>query len=381
MNYFELKKACKKIYQKIKKDAEVDLWSFEEIKNPLNCKEELKKIIESELTSYDIDFKNRILSEFLNDGPLDKLLQDENITEVIVNSPSHIWYEKQGQLHKHTECFLSELTYNNFISRLCMEAKKEITLDTPFTDGSWRNFRLHIIAPPLTENNTHLTLRRQSKVVWSIERLEQAQFISAEQAQWLNEQIKNKKNLLIIGCTGSGKTSLINGCLQKVAKNERVLCIEDTSELVCPNEASSKLLTRTDTRKQLTNYDQNDLLRQTLRMRPDRLVLGEIRGEEAKDFLLLLSTGHRGSLSSLHASSAREALWRLEMLVQMATPQWSLNTIRRLIALSLHYIVFVEKADGFRKVHSAHEIKSYEENIGFVLSSIFEDSNTSLNLI
>ena len=373
MDYIQLKKSCEKVYHKMQKNADVDLLSLEEVKNPLHCKEELKKIVESELQSQPQNFKDRVLSEFLAEGPLEPLLQDEGVTEIIVNSPSSVWYEKQGELRRHTEVFLSDLTYNNFISRLCMEAKKEVTVNTPFTDGSWRNFRIHIITPPLTEESIHLTLRRQSKIVWSIDRLEQAQFMSQEQQKWLIEQIKIKKNLLIIGCTGSGKTSLINACLQEVDSNERVLCIEDTSELVVPNEISSKLITRKDVRKQLTDYDQNELLRQTLRMRPDRLVLGEIRSEEAKDFLLLLSTGHSGSLSSLHSSGAREALWRLEMLVQMAAPQWSLDTVRRLIALSLDYIIFVGKTNGLRKICNVHEIKSYEEGIGFILNALFED--------
>jgi pilus assembly protein CpaF len=182
--------------------------------------------------------------------------------------------------------------------------------------------------------------------------------------------VADKKNFLVIGPTGSGKTSLIDACLNSLKSNERVLILEDTFELRCPNPVSGKLMTRFDPNGVLPEITTYDLLRSALRMRPDRLVIGEIRGQEAKDYLLAISTGHAGSFSSLHASQASEALLRLEMLIQMAAPQWSLMAIRRLLMLSLDgFAVLARRRQDGSNFVGYWELSSLEEN-GIILEQL-----------
>jgi pilus assembly protein CpaF len=161
--------------------------------------------------------------------------------------------------------------------------------------------------------------------------------------------------------------------LQELPQNERVVVLEDTAEIVIPNDASTRLLTRHDSHGLLPTVDLTELLRQSLRMRPDRLVVGEVRSAEAKDLLLALSTGHQGSMGTLHASSASQAILRLEMLVQLGAPHWSLTTIRRLLGLSLNGIVVVGRnAQGERKLQSIYELSAVEET-GVLLDPVFQE--------
>ncbi|RYZ78974.1 MAG: CpaF family protein, partial [Proteobacteria bacterium] len=165
-------------------------------------------------------------------------------------------------------------------------------------------------------------------------------------------------------------TSLINALLQTIPSNERAVVIEDTPEIELPNTSSMKLITREDPQGILKSIDQGQLLKHSLRLRPDRIVMGEIRGGEAKDLLMALATGHGGSFGTLHASDARQALIRLEMLIQMGAPQWNLPAVRRLIHLSLDYILVVEKnAEGKRQFQGIYKICSLEEN-GFLIEKV-----------
>jgi pilus assembly protein CpaF len=182
--------------------------------------------------------------------------------------------------------------------------------------------------------------------------------------------VEQRKNFLIVGGTGTGKTSLINALLHTCSDNERALVIEDTAEIELPNLSSMKLLTRQDPQGILKPIDQGQLLCHALRLRPDRIVVGEIRGAEAKDLLMALATGHSGSFGSLHASDARQALIRLEMLIQMGAPQWSLSAVRRLIQLSLDYVLLVGKsANGERQFQGVFKICSLEET-GFLIEKV-----------
>ena len=172
-----------------------------------------------------------------------------------------------------------------------------------------------------------------------------------------------------MGGTSSGKTSFLQSLLQEFSKNERAVIIEDTQELNLPNSACCSLLTRQDPSGCVRDITMDDLLKRALRLRPDRLVIGEIRGPEAKSLLMALATGHDGSFGSMHARTASEALLRLEMLIQMGAPQWNLKSIRHLIAMTLQNIFVVEKLNGKRQLQGIYQISSLEEN-GIILQKL-----------
>nr|BFD68407.1 hypothetical protein HAGR004_34290 [Bdellovibrio sp. HAGR004] len=311
--------------------------------------------------------KARVLSEFHSWGPLEDLLEDESITEILVNGPMAIWFERQGQLHHHQDIFFSDLSYRNFLDRISHAAKAHITTEFPCADGRFADFRLSLVGAELTQSYPHLTLRRHPKNPWTFPRLAEHQWCSNEQVHALARLIAERKNFLVVGPTGSGKTSVLNSFLNLMPANERLVVIEDTSEISLPNNASLKLLTREDPQGVLPSVEQGQLVRRSLRLRPDRLVMGEVRGPEAKDFLMALATGHSGSFGTLHAQDAAQALIRLEMLIQMGAPQWSLTAIRRLIQMSLDYVIVAERTPtGQRRLKGVYRLCSLEEN-GFLL--------------
>ncbi|MBE8163371.1 MAG: CpaF family protein [Bdellovibrionaceae bacterium] len=362
--------AAKKLENLLRQHQSIDLASTDHINNPLYNKKMLQQLIEKNLSDLNMQEQERLLQDFLIYGPLHTLISNEGITEILCNGYNEIYYELDGKIIKHQDVFFSEHNYQSFIQRMLLETGQQINLEQPFSDGKWKNFRLHIIQPPLAHNNTLISLRRKAKENWTLKKLKNLGSITKKESDYLQNLVKTKKNLLIIGPTSSGKTALINALLQEVEHTERVLCIEDTDEISSPNALSGKLLTRNDPQKQLSNYSQTDLLKQSLRMRPDRLILGEIRSDEAKDFLMMLSTGHQGCMASLHADQAHQALWRLEMLIQMAAPQWNSSSIQKLISLSLNYVILIKKSGKQRQLKNIYEIKTYEDGIGFILEKI-----------
>src|SRR5690606_28842673 len=221
--------------------------------------------------------------------------------------------------------------------------------------------------PSISGKDYNLSIRKHRSKQWTTDELVLNNSITEAQLRFVQIAIKERKNFLVVGATGTGKTTFLNCCLSLISQNERIIIIEDTPELLVPNSLSSKLLTRKDSQGLLTPIELTDLIKESLRMRPDRLVLGEVRGPEAKDLLLALSTGHEGSIGTLHAVSAQEALIRLEMLIQLGAPQWNLDAIRRLIYFSLDYIICLERDQtGRRSVNSIYKLSGLE-SFGFLI--------------
>ena len=300
-------------------------------------------------------------------GPIQPLLQLEGINEILINSPKSIWYEWRGEMFQLKDQFYSKISFENFIHRICFESKIKLDLAEPTQDTQWKQFRLHIIRPPLTPSPC-LSLRAHPTQPWTFQKLRENHWSNSQGFLVMEELLKSKKSFLLIGPTGSGKTSVLNSCLKQLKQKERCLILEDTNEISPPNEISVKLLTRTNLNHGLKNYSLSDLVRQSLRMRPDRIIIGEMRGEEAKDFLMALSTGHGGGMSTLHAENPHQALLRLEMLIQLGAPQWNLHSIRSLIHLGLSHIISLNKN---RTLQSIHKISSLETN-GLLLENILE---------
>lgn len=343
-----------------------DTWSFDgrDLERP-NAEETLRQLI---LRAPE-NLRARLIHEFFNEGPLAIILETPNLQEIIVNGPDDIWIESEGRLWKHEDGFLSETTFKNFIDRLCSEAGVKIDLAQPFSDGRWRGFRVHIGCAPLTHCAYHLNLRRIPNNPWTLSGLLAAGWAPAPQVLLLKEMVRQRKNILFIGPTGCGKTTVLGACLKELNESERVVIIEDTDELARPNSASSKLLTRPMSTPALPEVTLTDLVRQSLRMLPSRLVMGEVRGSEAKDLLMALATGHSGSLGTLHASDPKQALLRLEMLVQLGAPQWNLQAIRQLIQLSVDTLVVCGNENGHRKLDGIYRVAALE-SFGFLLEPL-----------
>ncbi len=315
--------------------------------------------------------KQRILSEFSSFGPLDSILNESDINEIIINGKDHIFYEKYGRILKMKDGFLSKVTFYNIVEKIGTQAKITVNLKKPFNEGKWGPFRVHILCPPIVKEDFHICLRRHPKSLWTFEKLEKQNWAPQTAIDIVRQFVHNKLNFLIVGSTSSGKTSVLNACLQEAQNNERIISIEDIDEIVLPNKTSTKLLSQTHPESSKALIDQQSLVRQSLRLRPDRIVMGEVRGEEAKDLLLALATGHRGSIGTLHGNSHKQALWKMETLAQMGAPQWQSSTIQKLIFSSLNGLIILEKREGLRVLKGIYKITALESS-GFLFETLFE---------
>lgn len=331
----------------------------------LKQKHNFKYDWQEDLKSTDTTTRLRIENEFLGYGPLNTLLLDPEITEILANGFDKIFYEKAGILYQHEDHFYSEQTYNSMLDRLAQKCETYLNREKPFIEVQLGNLRITIIFSEISRGYPLLSIRVQPEFNWSLPALFKNNFFNQNQLNIITKILQTKKNFLVVGGTGSGKTSFMQALLGQINTLERMVIIEDTQELRLPNQVSVSLLTRQDPSQTVQDIGMDDLLKRSLRLRPDRLVIGEIRGSEARSLLLALSTGHDGSFGSLHARSAQEAMLRLEMLIQMGAPQWSLSSIRKLIAMTVQNIIVLEKSckktGGIRKIKGIFEISSLEE--------------------
>lgn len=348
------------------KNQSMKEFTFEGMQSEGQNDVDLSAWIEPHIMELDDTTRTRIQSEFLGFGPIERLLNNDSVTEILINSKNDIWFETKGTLNQLNDKFYCDFTYQLFLSKLLSRVDGVIDKETPILDRPMDSFRLCIVDECLTQRNSVISIRRHPRAQWTLLKLKEAGWCSDQDVDLLNQLIQNRKRFLIIGPTGCGKTSVINALLAQTDPNCRSIIIEDTSEITSINSCSIKLITRTQ-RSQLVDINQSDLVKSSLRLRPDRIIMGEIRGTEAKDFLMALSTGHDGSFGSLHASDPQQALIRLEMLIQMGAPQWSLDAIRKLIFLSLDGIlVLAKEPSGQRVFKGAYQITSLESS-GFLL--------------
>jgi pilus assembly protein CpaF len=323
----------------------------------------------------DPSFQNtvRTLREELEGlGPLDRLLADQTINEILVNNFETIYFERQGVLHRNSEAFSCPATLNRAIRFLLLKLDRTADRRFPLTDGTLSDgTRVHIALPPVTQAPT-ISLRKHRLGHWKMPHLVKAGMFSEKQADRFQMWVAERKNILVCGPTGSGKTTLLRALLDLVPEEERLVVLEDTPELGLSGPQAVTLFTREDPQGLAPPIDLNLLLRNALRMRPDRIIVGEVRGTEALILLDALATGHRGSMSSMHALSPRQALFRLESLVNRASPQWPLQAVRQLIADSVEIVVCLTKKNGLRMVSQAAELTGVE-SFGYLLNSFETD--------
>lgn len=302
-------------------------------------------------------------------NPVDELLLTDGVTEIIVNSFDRIYYEKAGQLFQYPQHFNSERDYLNVIEQITQQAGTYLNREKPFVEMQTGRARYTLIFSELSGASILLCVRIQPSTTWSLRFFLENRSLTETQCEFLKELVHTRQNFLIVGSTSSGKTSLMQALLNETSALERSVILEDTRELKVPNAVSACLLARPACGSTLAAVDLNDLFVRALRLRPDRLIIGEIRGSEAKALLLALSSGHRGSFASLHANSAKDALLRLEMLIQMGATEWNAQSIRRLMASSIQYIVVLEKIGARRCLKEVSRIESIEDG-GLTLEKI-----------
>ena len=329
------------------------------------------------------DVRGMILKEVLNEllgyGPLQPLLKDPEVTEVMVNGPKKIYIEKKGQLQKSSAVFDDDNHVLQIIDRIILPLGRRIDADSPTVDARLPDgSRVNAVIPPVAIDGPSITIRKFSKEKLDINALIDFGSITEKMAEFVRACVLAHLNIIISGGTGSGKTTLLNVLSGFIPEEERIVTIEDAAELQLQQDHVLRMETKpanVDGRGAVTI---RDLVRNSLRMRPDRIVVGEVRGGEALDMLQAMNTGHDGSLTTLHSNSPRDALARLETLVLMAGMDLPLKVVRQQIAAAIDLIVQQTRLkDGSRKVTAITEVAGMEGET-VVLTDIFRFEQTGV---
>ncbi|GFO55333.1 type II/IV secretion system-related protein [Geomonas sp. Red276] len=297
-------------------------------------------------------------------GPLEPLLADYQISDILVNNCSKVYIEKGGKLQKTDVCFRDNSHLMQIIERIVSKVGRRIDESSPYVDARLPDgSRVNVIIPPLALDGPVLSIRRFGRDPLGMPDLIKVGALDQRMAELLEGAVKTRLNILVSGGTGTGKTTLLNALSGSIPHSERVVTIEDSAELHLKQEHVVRLETRPPNIEGRGEVTQRDLLKNALRMRPDRIVIGEVRGGEALDLLQAMNTGHDGSLSTVHANTTRDALSRLETMVLMAGLDLPEKAIKEQIASALNLVVqLVRFSDGTRKIVKISEITGMEGN-------------------
>ncbi|TMQ74145.1 MAG: CpaF family protein [Candidatus Eisenbacteria bacterium] len=313
--------------------------------------------------------EERLIAELLHDtfdlGPITPLLLDEEISDILVNTHRQVYVERLGRLELTSVCFRDESHLRHVIDRIISQVGRRIDESTPLVDARLPDgSRVNAIIPPAALDGPILSIRRFRRRALSIDDLLGLGALTSEIAMFVTAAVRARLNLLVTGGTGSGKTTLLNILSRYISDGERIVTIEDSAELMLQQPHVVRLETRPPNVEGRGEITQRDLLRNALRMRPDRIVVGEVRGDEVLDMLQAMNTGHDGSITTLHSNGPRDALYRLENLVLMAGHALPDRAIREQIASALQLIVHVGRlSDGSRRLHSGKEVVGMEGSV------------------
>jgi len=298
-------------------------------------------------------------------GPLEPLLQDDTVTDILVNGATDVYVERRGKLEKTSARFRDTQHVVNIAQRIASAIGRRIDEASPMVDARLADgSRVNIVLPPLVLNGGTISIRKFPKQNITLEQMVRQANICSAMAQFLDIAARCRINILISGGTGSGKTTLLNAVSRHIDAAERIITIEDAVELRLQQPHVVQMETRPPNIEGVGHIPQRELVRNALRMRPDRIIVGEVRGNEAFDMLQAMNTGHDGSMSTIHANSPRDALFRLENMVLMASGNLPLRALRAQIASAINLIVQVERMrDGIRRVVQIAEISGMEGEI------------------
>src|ERR1700738_1267293 len=298
-------------------------------------------------------------------GPLEPFLEDDDITDVLVNGPFDVYVERRGKLEKTAARFRDTQHLVNIAQRIAAAVGRRIDEASPMVDARLADgSRVNIVLPPLVLNGGTISIRKFPKHALTLDAMVRQHNLSPELAHLLQIAAHSRLNILISGGTRSGKTTLLKGVAQHIDTTERIITIEDAVELRLQQPHVVQMETRPPNIEGAGHIPQRELVRNALRMRPDRIIVGEVRGAEAFDMLQAMNTGHDGSMSTIHANSPRDALFRLKNMVMMANLSLPLRAIRMQVSSALNLLVHVERMrDGLRRVQNIAEIAGMEGEI------------------
>jgi len=305
---------------------------------------------------------DEVLDELLGLGPLEPLLEDETTTDILVNGYKNVFVERFGLLEKVPVRFQDEKHLMRIIQRIVSAVGRRIDESSPFVDARLADgSRVNAIIAPLAIDGSLLSIRKFSKKPYSLDRLVDIGSIPEQVAEVLKGVVRARRNVLISGGTGSGKTTLLNALSAYIDNKERIVTIEDSAELQLQQEHVARLETRPPNIEGKGEVTQRDLVKNALRMRPDRIILGEVRAGEAFDMLQAMNTGHDGSMTTVHANTARDALSRLEQMIGMSGIDIPALAARAQIASAINVVIQIARfSDGRRRMVSLSEISGME---------------------
>ena len=314
----------------------------------------------------------QVEAEILGLGPLEVVLQDPAVSDIMVNGPHNVYVEKKGLLCRSAIMFDDSAHLMRIIDRVVSSVGRRVDESVPMVDARLKDgSRVNVILPPLSLDGPILSIRRFPAQPLTLTGLVERNALSPVMARFLMAAVQGRKNIIISGGTGSGKTTLLNGLSAFIPSNERIVTIEDAAELQLQQAHVVRLETRPPNIEERGEVTQRDLVRNALRMRPDRVIVGEVRGQEAFDMLQAMNTGHDGSLTTVHANSARDAISRIENMVAMADCSLPVRVVRQQIAAGIDLVVQVERMeDGSRRVMNVSEITGMEGDI-LTMSDIY----------
>jgi pilus assembly protein CpaF len=315
---------------------------------------------------------NEIVNDILGLGPLEHLLYEPTIADILVNGHNSVYIERFGRLEKTPITFKDDGHLLKVIDRIVTQVGRRIDESSPLVDARLKDgSRVNAIIPPLAIDGPSLSIRRFTQDKMQLQDMVNIGSISQSMADVFANIVKVKLNIVVSGGTGSGKTTMLNALSNNIPKSERVVTIEDSAELQIHIDNLVRLETRPANIEGKGEVNQRELVKNSLRMRPDRIVIGEVRGQEAFDMLQAMNTGHDGSLTTIHANTPRDALSRIENMVNMAGFDLPVKTIRAQIASAVNVVIQLERMeDGKRRVVSVCEINSMEGDV-ITMSEIF----------
>jgi pilus assembly protein CpaF len=321
-----------------------------------------------------------IEDEVLGLGPLEPFLKDDTISDVLVNTYNQIFIERFGKLETTESRFKDNAHLMRIIDKIVSSVGRRIDESSPMVDARLSDgSRVNVIIPPLAIDGPILSIRRFGKDPLLLKDLILLKSFTKEIGEVIKGVVKARLNVLISGGTGSGKTTLLNCLSQFIPEEERIVTIEDAAELQLKQEHLVRMETRPSNIEGRGEVTSRDLVRNSLRMRPDRIIVGEVRGPEAFDMLQAMNTGHEGSLTTIHANTSRDALMRLESMVAMTKLEISNEFMRRFIASAIDIIIQISRfPDGTRKIMSLQEITGMEGNV-ITMQEIFSFRQTGMD--
>jgi len=323
---------------------------------------------------------HEVVDELLGFGPLQPLLDDPEITEIMVNGAKKVYIERKGKITKTNVSFENDEQVLRIIDRIILPLGRRIDADSPTVDARLPDgSRVNAVIPPVAIDGPTITIRKFQKDKLSVDQLIQLGSLTRFMVEFIRACVIARLNIVISGGTGSGKTTLLNVLSSFIPSDERIVTIEDAAELQLQQEHVVRLETKAPDVEGKNAVTTRDLVRNALRMRPDRIVVGEVRGGEALDMLQAMNTGHDGSLTTLHANSPRDAISRLETMVMMSGMELPVRVIREQIASAVDLIIQTSRLrDGSRKVTSVTEVAGMEGDT-IVMTDIFKFEQTGID--